>query len=296
MNRDIFRQVGLVLGSLVLLTFVFSSYTIIRPGNTGVIFNTLTGSLKNVPQGIALKVPFITQVQSYPTALRTYTMVAKNVEGSDKGDDSLDLPTLEGQHIKQDLSVTYNTSEDKAADVFKSFRGVDIEDIENTFIRRTIITVAQNVAGSMSLTEVISSKRDLLQSKIQEHLSVELNKMGFTLDKVNMGASHLPAAIEAQMQQKMAAQQEAQQAEYELQKQSTLAKATVAKAQGEANALVIGAKAQAEQQNLLQKTLTKDILALEYLKKWNGQLSTVTSGSGGFMINLSDVLKGKNNE
>ena len=31
--------------------------------------------------------------------------------------------------------------------------------------------------------------------------------MGFHLDKVNLGASHLPQALEAQMQQKMAAQQ-----------------------------------------------------------------------------------------
>ena len=69
-------------------------------------------------------------------------------------DDSIDLPTREGQHITQDISVTYNTSEDKAAQVFKSFRGVDISEIEATFIRRTIITVAQNSAGQMSLSEV----------------------------------------------------------------------------------------------------------------------------------------------
>ena len=76
-----------------------------------------------------------------------------------RGDDSIDLPTKEGQHIRQDISVTYNTSEDKAADVFKSFRGADVEDIEATFIRRTIITVAQNLAGQMSLSELISSRR-----------------------------------------------------------------------------------------------------------------------------------------
>ena len=40
--------------------------------------------------------------------------------------------------------------------------------------------------------------------------------------------------LEAQMQQKMAAQHQAQQAEYELQKQEMLAKAAVAKAEGEA--------------------------------------------------------------
>ena len=76
---------------------------------------------------------------------------------------------------------------DKAAQVFKSFRGSDISEIEATFIRRTIITVAQNSAGQMSLSELISSKRDELQGAIQKSLALELDKMGFSLDKVNLG-------------------------------------------------------------------------------------------------------------
>src|SRR3984957_2041803 len=168
---------GLLAG--IVLVGIISSFSIIAPGNTGVIFNIWSGSLRSVPQGMAWRMPWITQVQSYPTALRTYTMVRRAGEGSAVGDDSIDLPTLEGQHITQDISVTYNTSEDRAAQVFKSFRGSDISEIEATFIRRTIITVAQNAAGQMSLSEVISSKRDELQASIQKNLSVELNKMGF---------------------------------------------------------------------------------------------------------------------
>src|ERR1700719_320459 len=138
----------LVIAVLALLILVLSasSYSVISPGNTGVIFNVWTGSLRTVPQGIAWRVPFITQVQSYPTALRTYTMVRRGGEGSASGDDSIDLPTREGQHITQDISVTFNTSEGLAAQVFRAFRGADIADIETTFIRRTIITVAQNTA------------------------------------------------------------------------------------------------------------------------------------------------------
>src|SRR5712675_844591 len=176
---------GLVAVSVIVS--LFSSFSVIAPGNTGVIFNIWTGSLRSVPQGMAWRMPWITQVQSYPTALRTYTMVRRGAEGSSTEDDSIDLPTREGQHITQDISVTYNTSEDKAAQVFKSFRGVDISEIEATFIRRTIITVAQNAAGQMSLSELISSKRDELQGVVQKDLSAQLSKMGFTLDKVNLG-------------------------------------------------------------------------------------------------------------
>src|SRR5579862_1359856 len=265
--------------AVAILALFFSSYSVISPGNTGVIFNVWTGSLRTVPQGIAWRVPFITQVQSYPTALRTYTMVRRTGEGSAIGDDSIDLPTLEGQHITQDISVTYNTSEDRAAQVFKSFRGSDIAEIEATFIRRTIITVAQNSAGQMSLTEVISSKRDELQAAIQKNLSAELNKMGFALDKVNLGASHLPQTLEAQMQQKMAAQQEAQQAEYELQKQEMLAKAAVAKAEGEGQSVLVRAKAESEANRLLQSTISSILIQNKTIEKWNGVLPQVTGGA-----------------
>jgi regulator of protease activity HflC (stomatin/prohibitin superfamily) len=265
--------------TIAVLAALLSSFSVIAPGNTGVIFNIWTGSLRSVPQGMAWRMPWLTQVQSYPTALRTYTMVRRIAEGSAIGDDSIDLPTREGQHITQDISVTYNTSEDKAAQVFKSFRGSDISEIESTFIRRTIITVAQNAAGQMSLSEVISSKRDELQNAIQKTLYAELSKMGFSLDKVNLGASHLPQTLEAQMQQKMAAQQQAQQAEYELQKQEMLAKAAVAKAEGEAQSVLVRAKAESEANRMLQSTLSAILIQNKTIEKWNGTLPQVTGGS-----------------
>ncbi len=276
--------VGVV--AFLILISLFSSYTVVAPGNTGVVFNLWTGSLRNVGQGMVWKIPWVTQVQSYPTSLRTYTMVRRSGEGSNAGDDSMDLPTREGQHIRQDLSVTYNTTENRASDVFKAFRGANMEEIEDTFIRRTIITVAQNVAGQMSLTEIISSRRADLQNGIQEALSGELEKMGFKLDKINMGASHLPQAIESQMQQKMAAQQQAQQAEYELQKQETLAKANVARAEGEAQAVIIRAKAEAEGNRLLQLTLNANLIQSKAIDKWNGVLPQITSAATPF-INMS---------
>lgn len=286
--------VGTVVLTIFLLVAGCSSYTVIKPGNAGVLFNRWTGNLTSVPQGMVWKTPFVTDVQSYPTALRTYTMVLRSGEGNGPGkseDDSIDLPTKEGQHIKQDLSVTYNTDQDRAAAVFKSFRGQDIEEIENTFIRRTIITVAQNASGQMSLSEVISSKRNDLTKTIEENLGSELKKMGFALDKVNLGASHLPPSLEAQMQQKMAAQQQAQQAEYELQKNQTMAKAEVAKAEGEAQSEVVRAKAAAEANRLQQTTLTPFLLQQQAISKWNGEFPQYMLGGAVPFIQLPNTTR-----
>src|SRR5262249_44902208 len=114
-------------------------------------------------------------------------------------------------------------------------------------------------------------------------LTTELEKMGFNLDKVNLGASHLPESLEAQMQQKMAAQQQAQQAEYELQKQQMLAKANVAKAEGEAHARLVHAKAQAEATRLLQSTLTTNLIQAKAIEKWDGTLPQVSGGATPFV-------------
>jgi regulator of protease activity HflC (stomatin/prohibitin superfamily) len=281
---------AVVLGIVVLvIAAAWASFTIIQPGNVGVVFNRWSGALKIVGQGVAWRIPWITQVQSYPVALRTYTMVQRGVEGSDRGDDSIDLPTKEGQHIRQDISVTYNTSHERAADVFRSFRGADISDIERTFIRRTIITVAQNAAGQMSLTDLISYQRGALQGQIQTDLQNEMTKMGFVVDKVNLGASHLPDIIEKQLQQKMAAQQQAQQAEYELQRQQTLAKAKVAEAEGDAQSTLVKARAQSEANKLLQEALTPLLIQNKAIERWNGTLPQFTGGGPVPFINLKDM-------
>lgn len=268
-----------VFGAIVFL----SSFVVIKPGNSGVIFNIWTGSLKVESQGMAFRIPLITNVRSYPISLRTYTMVMRADEGDKKGDDSLDLPTKEGQHIKQDISCTYNTTPERAADVFRIFKGAPIEDIETTFVRRTIITVVQNISGTMSLSEIISSHRSEFQTAVETNLKTELDKMGFTLDKVNLGASHLPATIEAQMQQKMGAQQQAQQAEYEFQKQQTLAKAVVAQAEGQANAALVIATSQAKANHLLEQSLTPALIQYKSIEKWDGKLSQVSGGATPFI-------------
>ncbi len=281
---------GVVLAVLFLvLAAIYGSFTIIQPGNVGVVFNRWSGALKTVGQGVAWRVPWVTQVQSYPVALRTYTMVRRGEEGAVQGDDSIDLPTKEGQHIRQDISVTYNTSQERAADVFRAFRGAEISDIESTFVRRTIITTAQNAAGQMSLTDLISNQRGQLQGQIQDDLQVQMSKMGFVVDKVNLGASHLPDAIEKQMQQKMAAQQQAQQAEYELQRQQTLAKAKVAEAEGDAQATLVKAKAQAAANKLLQESLTALLIQNKAIERWNGTLPQFTGGGAVPFLNLQDL-------
>ena len=49
---------GLVLALVLLvLAAVWASFTIIQPGNVGVVFNRWSGALKTVGQGVAWRIP-----------------------------------------------------------------------------------------------------------------------------------------------------------------------------------------------------------------------------------------------
>ena len=84
----------------------------------------------------------------------------------------------------------------------------------------------------------------------------------------------------------MAAQQQALQAEYELQKATTLAKAKVAEAQGDADSTLVKAKAQSEANRLLQSTLTPMLVQAKAIDRWNGELPTYTGGGALPFISL----------
>src|SRR5438094_607315 len=153
----------------------------------------------------------------------------------------------------------------------------------------TIIPPRQSAAGQMSLADLIYKQGGQRQGQHQEDLQVQMNKMGFVVDKVNLGASQLPDVIEKQMQQKMGAQQNAQQADYELQRQQTLAKAKVAEAEGDAQAILVKAKAQAEANKLLQEALTPLLIQNKAIERWNGTLPQFTGGGAVPFLNLKDL-------
>ncbi|TMA35232.1 MAG: hypothetical protein E6J83_17685, partial [Deltaproteobacteria bacterium] len=52
---------GVVLGLILFLVAgIYGSFTIIQPGNVGVVFNRWSGALKTVGQGVAWRVPWVT--------------------------------------------------------------------------------------------------------------------------------------------------------------------------------------------------------------------------------------------
>lgn len=261
----------IAIGISLLLGFiaVMDSWVTIPQGMVGVVFNRARGGVqaRTLGEGWHTRMPFVTMIQKYPVALRTYNALGIG-EGADKESNALDLPTSEGQHIQQDISIVYNVMPDKASFVFDKFRGADIEDIEATFIRRLVTSVANNVTGRYSIMDIYGPQKQKVQVEIFESLKPEMEKWGFNVDRVNLGAAKFPETIEASLQAKVAAQQQAETAKYKLQQAEVDKQATIAAAQGQAQA-----------NELIQASLSPKLVQLKAIEKWDGSVPQFSGGS-----------------
>jgi prohibitin 2 len=282
---NILTKIAVGLASFALLIVVSSSWVTIGQGHVGIVFNKARGGVlpTQLSQGWHFKIPLVERITEYPVSLRTYSNIGQG-EGTDSTNGLVTLPTMGGQHIDQQMSVTYHVAPDKAFNVFNQFKGENIEFIEETFLRRQIQSVATSVTGKYDLMDILGPKKAEIQNKIQTELKTQVESYGFIIDQVNLGYAKPPAAIEEALQNNMKAEQEADQAKYALQKAEMDAKSKIAEAEGTAksNALV---RQQLSPEFLKFKALE---VQLKYADKWNGALPTqMVPGSAVPFINVN---------
>lgn len=274
---NVLSKIGVGLVAFALLIVAMSSWVTINQGHVGIVFNKARGGVQPVAltQGWHFKTPLVERITEYPVSLRTFSNIGVG-EGTNPNDALVTLPTIGGQHIDQQMAVTYHIAPDQAFNVFNQFKGESIEFIENTFLRRNIQSVATAITGKYDLMDVLGPKKAEIQGKIQSELAAVLKPYGFVVDQINLGYAQPPAAIEAALQSKMQAEQNADAAKYALQKAEMDARSKIAAAEGEAkaNSLV---RQQLSPEFLKFKSLE---VQLESVKKWDGKLPTSMPPNG----------------
>jgi len=114
--------------------------------------------------------------------------------------------------------------------------------------------------------------RNALKTELLPY-GVILNQLGF------VGAVRPPAPVVAAINAKVQAQQIATQKETELLQVQADAAKVIAAADGEAQATMKKAEAEARANNLINNSLTPSLIEYERTKKWNGSLPMVTGGA-----------------
>lgn len=176
------------------------------------------------------------------------------------------------------MTMQYQILSDKATDICKQYGSLEAL---QTRIQAIAIEKAKAVLSSHKAMDIIANRASMSPA-VEEAIRAAVGKDYYVnIVAVVMTNIDFSDAFEQAVENKMVAEQNQLKAEYENQQK-------VAQAQAEADAKIIAAEAEAKANELLENSLTDQILESKYLDKWNGSLPQVVSGDSGLMFSIGE--------
>lgn len=252
----------------VLVAWNSFTYTI-QTGEKGVIFRKFQGGLDEetvYPQGFHFKLPwdevFIYNVQLQESRT-TMEVLSKN-----------------GLTIGAELSYRYHPDEDRIGFLHNNV-GVNYHD---KIIIPEIRSATREVIGKYLPDELYSTKREAIQSEIEERTAEALKRNDLFLDAILIRDIQLPPKLKAAIERKLEQEQSSLEYQYRLDK-----------ALKEAERQRIEAEGKAVANKIISSSLTDKILkekgieaTLELAKSPNSKTVIIGSGKDGLPIILGD--------
>lgn len=243
------------LAPIGLLIILFGCYTIVPANNVGIKYNPFNGGTQKTTlgEGFYGKNPLV----------KIYTLSTKINEF--KFED-ISIQTKDSQYVNSILQVQARIDGSKANEYFKKHGSKELKEIKS-ILSNTIQKEFEKVTTTYNIMEVLGEKRDEIVNKTLIGVKEELTKDGIIVERIILVDTDAGADVEQAIKNEAIAKKNAETAIYKKQQVET-----------EGEAKVIEAQKSKEANELLNKTLTDEILMQQFIEKWNGQLPTNYAG------------------
>ncbi|OQX52171.1 MAG: hypothetical protein B5M53_09210 [Candidatus Cloacimonas sp. 4484_209] len=200
---------------LAVVFLLLSMVRMVGPGEVGV--EVLFGKVNNkiLQSGLHLVNPLVT-IERLSVRTQAYTMSAKAGEGQIRGDDAITALTAEGLSVQLDVTVWFHLIPEKAAEVYKNIG----TDYISKIVRPAIRTAIRSAAVQYNATDIYSIKRTEVTDNIFNELKRDFATKGVECEKVLLRNVQLPAKVKNAIDDKIAAEQDAQKMKFVLQKET----------------------------------------------------------------------------
>lgn len=244
---NIIRVVSFV---LIFIFLILSVIVQIGPGEVGVPI--LFGSVQDniLTSGLNFVNPLVT-VETLDIKTQAYTMSGVRDEGSLTRDDAITTLSSDGLSLKLDLTVWFRVSSSDAPNLIRTI-GTDYLD---KIVRPAARTAIRDVSVKYVATDIYSSKRDDFVNDITKNLENSFQGRGIILEKVLLRNVELPEKVREAIDEKISAEQRAQQMVYVLQKEKQEAERKRVEAEGIAQA-----------QKIISNTINSQYLQWKYIE------------------------------
>lgn len=283
-ERDVIKwklRTRQLFGLLFLLICVFGFLTKIPANHVGIVYSPFGGTKEStLDEGFAKKSP-LDKVYKMSTEVQTKTV------------EDLTTQTKDAQFVTSCLDIKYKVNESNAYVVFKQYRTLD-KMSENLIVSATQ-RVLEHITTTYNVIDILGEKRNEIYSQLEVELAEELETYGvqfvsITINDMDAG-DELEAAITAEAVAKKEVETAAQQllkTETEAKQKSVQAQAEQDAARIEAETKIIEAEAEKKANELLNQSLSADILQKLWIEKWNGKMPEYYGGDADLMFDMTE--------
>lgn len=242
---------------------------------------SVNGGVKNevLTSGWHVVSPAI-RISKYSVATEQLYMSRDKREGS-KDDESFDVTCKDGK-LNADFEMSYSFDADEIPSVMKRYRGMSGEDIMNSVVRGKIKTFINEETSKFTVMDAHLEKRGELNKAIFARLKKELKAYGITVESANLSATRPDEKLANAIAERSEANQKLEKIKLEAQIIEQEAENKRIEAQGEADAKLIKAQGEAEANEVLQNSITSNLLKQQAIEAWREGGSQVPQvvGSG----------------
>lgn len=269
-------SVAIGVGVIVIGGLGLSCLTKINPGMVGVKYNWSGGVEDTVlQQGINI-VPFWKKVTEYPVSTEVVYYMKSDEEGKDS---SINVNTKDGKQVNVSVTYSFHMDSEKLPEIFTKFRGQNTQQIEQGYMRNEMFQAINEVTSQYNLMELVGSSRPIINSQIFEKFHNSLEPYGIIIETFNLSDVVPDEQTKEAIQRVVNSQNALEQAKIEKEK-----------AQVEADKRIIEAESVARANQIIQESLTDNLIKKQALERWDGKLPQIYSGSSsGILFNIPEI-------
>lgn len=242
------KQITFLVGTgLALVLFLSMCVRIVGVGQVGIVsrFGKVT---REVPSGLTVKAPWPIE-----------RIVNLNVQVQKEQDDT-QAATADLQDVTATLALNYNLERGKVRQVYERIG----TDYKNRIIAPAVQEAFKATSAQYTANDLLT-KRPEVKAKALSVLRTRLESQGITVDDLSIVNFKFSDDFTKSIEQKQVAQQNAERAQFELQK----------------------AQLDAQAQNVQKASLSAELLQKYAIDKWNGQMPQYVGGGSVFNIPLT---------
>lgn len=230
-DQEVFNQIKrYAIRTIVGVFTLLGSYGTVGPGERGVRITMGAVGAEVLGEGPHFKLPYFSSIQTM--SIRVH-----------KSEDTSEAATKDLQRVGAKVAFNWTVNPES---VGKMLREVGTaESIENNIIAPAVSEVLKAATAKLTAEEVLT-KRMELKATIDEMLIKRLSSYGLIVKDISLVDLSFTKEFNHAVEQKQVAEQEAKQAEYVALKATQDAIAAVNTAKGQAEAVLVNARAQAE--------------------------------------------------